>query len=331
MCVAGRKRPLFCRKMNATNGGALLDIELFIEEVKKYPEIWNVAAEEYHDKTKKRSAWLQVCRAMYDNFDEKHEKDKNEMCTALIKKWRNIKDNFLKSIKKKTKSGQAADRGRQYIYGRQLSFLRQDGTTTNTQSSLEDQEEEKLPERIEDIEERSIPSRPPQLYTQNTRKRKRDIESALINFMNAPVPDPKPNADRSFFESILPSLTGFSEDQKLEFRCQVLNIICRIRQQNAAACSSVNTQLNFPQHLPNFQPPLHLTNDSTPARFNFHSPTVPHQNSLRSSYISPSSAPGLCTNIHTLVTPSSTISVSPSTSSTVSETETNTCSDMYKK
>ena len=40
----------------------LLDIELFIQEIKKYPEIWNVALEEYHDRTKKRSIWIDICR-----------------------------------------------------------------------------------------------------------------------------------------------------------------------------------------------------------------------------------------------------------------------------
>ena len=55
---------------------------------------------------------------------------------TLIKKWRNIKDNFLKSLRKKTKSGQAADSGRRYIYAQQLSFLQQAGATTDTQSSL---------------------------------------------------------------------------------------------------------------------------------------------------------------------------------------------------
>lgn len=37
--------------------GADLDVELFIEEVKKYPEMWDVSCKEYHDKIVKRVAW----------------------------------------------------------------------------------------------------------------------------------------------------------------------------------------------------------------------------------------------------------------------------------
>jgi hypothetical protein len=38
-----------------------LDIELFVGEIKNYPEIWNVAYENYHDRLKKRGAWISVC------------------------------------------------------------------------------------------------------------------------------------------------------------------------------------------------------------------------------------------------------------------------------
>ncbi|CAH1170790.1 unnamed protein product [Phaedon cochleariae] len=53
--------------------------------------------------------------------------------------------------------------------------------------------------------------------------------------MKAPIPSPtvtappEINPDRSFFESLLPSVSAFTEDQKLEFRCEVLNTIKRLR------------------------------------------------------------------------------------------------------
>ena len=132
---------------------------------------------------------------------------------TLIKKWQNIKDNFLKSLRKKTKSGQAADSGRRYIYAQQLSFLQQAGATTDTQSSLgvddEQDNRELSEERNPTPKEGSEYNRPPH-YDHNSRKRKRDLESSLIDFMKAPLPSstvtavPEPNADRSFFKSILP-------------------------------------------------------------------------------------------------------------------------------
>jgi hypothetical protein len=57
---------------------------------------------------------------------------------TLMKKWNNIKDQFLKILRKKPKNlyKMADCSGKQYIYARQLSVLKQAGTVTaNTQSS----------------------------------------------------------------------------------------------------------------------------------------------------------------------------------------------------
>lgn len=66
--------------MSATDNFENLDVELFIEEVKKHPLIWNVALEEFHDRNKKRSAWITICRQFSEAFDEKEDKEKNEIC-----------------------------------------------------------------------------------------------------------------------------------------------------------------------------------------------------------------------------------------------------------
>ena len=72
------------REMAVSNFEELLEIELFIGEVRKYTEIWNVAAEEYHNRTKKRSACINVCQVFCEGFDDKDERDKNEICKYII-------------------------------------------------------------------------------------------------------------------------------------------------------------------------------------------------------------------------------------------------------
>ncbi|CAL1678899.1 unnamed protein product [Lasius platythorax] len=270
--------------MAEPNSNESLDIELFIEEIKKYPEIWNVAAEEYHDRTKKRSAWIDICRVFCDGFDEKNERDKNEICNKLIKKWRNIKDNYLKSTKRNAKSGAAADTGRWYIYARQLSFLQHAGATTDTQSSLGAEDEEQSQDRNEEAE-RVGPSSPPR-YDQNTKKRKRNLESTLIDFMKAPIPsqprtrpESEPNADRSFFDSLIPAISGFTEDQKLEFRCEILNIIKRMRGQLNAASTSINLQPDYARYTTVFQPPSHAPFFPSPSNSNYIPQTPSYQHS----------------------------------------------------
>jgi len=57
----------------------IFDIELFIAEIKKYLEIWNLSCESYHDRVKKRSAWINICREFCEGFDEKEDTIKNEI------------------------------------------------------------------------------------------------------------------------------------------------------------------------------------------------------------------------------------------------------------
>jgi len=151
-----------------------------------------------------------------------------------VNKWKNIKDNYSKSVKKKSKSGQAAESGRSYIYARQLSFLKTAGATIETHSSLDNVDElEDLEQLVENNKTQPDKSESCPVYKQNSnRKRKLDIESTLIDFMNSLIPSatvptsvPEPKPDRSFFESILPSIKNFTEDQKIEFRSEVLNIL----------------------------------------------------------------------------------------------------------
>ncbi|KAG5865558.1 hypothetical protein JTB14_000696 [Gonioctena quinquepunctata] len=208
-----------------------LDIEFFIEEIKKYPEIWSVSDENYHDRTKKRSAWTNICCLFIDNFEQKDDKARNEIY-KLIKKWRNIKDSYSKSLKKKTKSGQAADNTKIYIYARQLSFLGSSGATTETQSSSTGTQVDEDVDQPENQSERTVESEGserPKYDQGSSMKRKHNVESALIDFMTKPPPASEPDPDRSFFESVLPSISKFDEDQKIEFRCEVVKLVKRMR------------------------------------------------------------------------------------------------------
>lgn len=47
-----------------------VDIQLFIDKIKNYPEIWNVAYEDYHNRTKKRAARIKVCEKFYENYEK---------------------------------------------------------------------------------------------------------------------------------------------------------------------------------------------------------------------------------------------------------------------
>ncbi|XP_029712837.2 uncharacterized protein LOC109405708 [Aedes albopictus] len=224
--------------------GEDLDIRLFIGKVKAYPVIWNTLDEGYADRTKKRAAWKNICRTFVENFDEKSEREQDDAYEKLSKKWKNLKDNFAKSQKKQTKSGRAANSSRKYIYAKQLSFLTQAGAVAETDSSfLEDESNNQNTQddfndasecEASDDAKVKIPPR----YISKSMNHAKDakFESALIDFIKAQAPvAPEPNPDRAFFESLLPIVEKFSEDEKLDFRSQVLELVKSIRKSRAVS------------------------------------------------------------------------------------------------
>ena len=210
----------------------------------------------------------------------------------------------MKNIKKKTKSGQAADSGRRYIY----AFLQQAGCTTDTQSSLDvdEQEDQELSDEHAGENPTQTTEKPPR-YNEVSRKRKHDIESSLIEFMKAPMPcstiaavPETNNPDRAFFESILPSISCFTEDQKLEFRCEILNIIKRMRMSQINSQAQVNVPPQncvYPSNsLYQASSNVGLSYTLCPTRnpFNYVTPTQSHQPSSQLTELRTHRSPPIC-------------------------------------
>ncbi|XP_015600889.1 uncharacterized protein LOC107270406 isoform X2 [Cephus cinctus] len=194
-------------------------------------------------------------------------------------KWKNLKDNYGKSIRKRTKSGEATVSGRQYIYAKQLSFLQHSTDLATTQLTMDKKTSSgDLPNSSDDKEERfqkeasatssaaspnsvsTFACRKPTESKKSTAKRRRQFKSALLKFINTPITPEPEDQDRSFFECLLPIVRKLDEDRKLQFRSEVLNILQRIRH---SCITHTATSTLFPtQHSSQFQQPF-------PAQQNF--------------------------------------------------------------
>lgn len=154
----------------------------------------------------------------------------------ITTKWQNIRDAFVRSLKKK--SGQAMQR--KYVYHDQLQFLFKVVNKDETISSISDTE-------IGDVEQEfEIPISPENTPTtsegssqlslvskkQSNRKRMAErmadpIESEILKRLkesSVPVDE-----DESFFNSMVPTVRKMSDDEKLEFRMGVLQLIQKIK------------------------------------------------------------------------------------------------------
>ena len=58
-----------------------------------------------------------------------------------------------------------------------------------------------------------------------------EFEAKLLKLLDTPTPNLQLpfNEDRAFFDSLLPTLANFDEDQKWEFRVEMLQLIKRVK------------------------------------------------------------------------------------------------------
>lgn len=54
------------------------DIEIFIEAIRRHPEIWDVSCEKY-DKNQKILAWFLIGKQFYPNIEEMSESERNSI------------------------------------------------------------------------------------------------------------------------------------------------------------------------------------------------------------------------------------------------------------
>jgi len=110
------------------------------------------------------------------------------------------------------------------------------------------------------------------------RTRKNDLESSLLAFMNAPMPslttkEIQSNPNWSFFESLVPILNGFTEEEVIDFRMEALSITKRIQKARQRPTSTANppnfNYMGYPSHpgthnmIYPYQPPPNCTQTPT--------------------------------------------------------------------
>lgn len=143
----------------------------------------------------------------------------------IVKKWRNVKDNFnkyLKKLKESSKSGSAAIALKKYHYYHQLLFLMK--VQQNATDSSLDLQRSALSDTPES-ENNPVPHS--SRYVPANRKRimsMDDFEKEALKALKEPE-----NRHMSFFKSILPSLQEFTDLQTITFQSRVLQMISEMR------------------------------------------------------------------------------------------------------
>ncbi|KAJ2942750.1 hypothetical protein O0L34_g14938 [Tuta absoluta] len=214
-----------------------LDVEHFISEIEKRPAIWDfVNSEDHRHKSVKLQAWEEVAKNFIPDFDDMTILEREEVYRKLHGKWRNIRDSYVRN--KKKRPGQKA-----YMYAKHLKFLDNVYKQSDKQSD-DDAEWADDNDRIHDPrKKRSFTDAEfwqddsdHEFSVEETKKKKVKKEDNPLEYFESPILadtscsfSTVEDEDKSFFDSLLPTVRSFDIDQKLEFRSEVLSLLKKIR------------------------------------------------------------------------------------------------------
>ncbi|CAH2003415.1 unnamed protein product [Acanthoscelides obtectus] len=245
--------------------------------------LWDKTKEVSKDKVLRRNAWRDVCAFLEPNFEDMDQKNKDEITSAVMIKWSNIRDIFIKSLK--TKSGQAA---KKYIYSDNLQFLLKTATPDETDSSIPTQNDsESLPESQQTSHsnlDQSIPSpsTSTSTSTMNRRgtKRLNAVYAEILKAIQANSAESESELiddDRAFMISLLPSVKQLNDEDRFDFRIEVMQLLRRFKNRSRFATPSDHgnfhqlkheTQQYAPQQGNQLISPQHETQQYAPQQGN---------------------------------------------------------------
>ncbi|XP_060875270.1 uncharacterized protein LOC132948688 [Metopolophium dirhodum] len=211
------------------------------------------------------------------------------MSVNLQKKWRNIRDCFVKAHKaKENKSGSEAKKKCPYVFYDNLLFLKDTVSvnliSSNITSNIETHNEDEI---VEGQRTAAHPSDSSWVPKRNKKNKNDDIGRELIGILNKNLETKNvgEDEDRLFFMSLVKDFKKIPEHLRMQTKLDVLKVIQDAQRQNYPNTWDWNTQNNAHRgpysaqmrHHPYNHTPIHI---SIPA-------TTPHHETAINNTLSP--------------------------------------------
>lgn len=144
-----------------------------------------------------------------------------------MNKWTHIRDSFMRSLK--TKSGQGTKK--KYIYAESMQFLFKNMAANDPESSIQS-----VPStRDYDFEPDETSASNKVVPKPIKRKKNSNVDQEIVNAIRSSSPLRKEQSideDHAFLLSLLPTLKKIPEDDKMDFRIEVMQLINKYSKRN---------------------------------------------------------------------------------------------------
>ncbi|GFR69657.1 U4/U6 small nuclear ribonucleoprotein Prp3 [Elysia marginata] len=244
----------------------LRETDILLTEIKNRPLLYNTSNPFYKDNARRAEAWREIAKLVFPEAAGKVAEVRR--VKELQARWKSLRDSYSKHRKRVLTYGEEGLHCKPYIFAAKLSFLdkfmtfrdppggKDNGMNSNVNEEEEEDNDDKSSTTLDfeceeeamighssvkpepepstdfnDAPESSSNSRFRPVMTPAREQQKREFWALeqmmrrIVELENREERDP----DMAFFASLLPSLRGFNEDQKLEFRTEVLLLMRAIK------------------------------------------------------------------------------------------------------
>lgn len=219
--------------------------EKLIKEIYKRSCIWDPADVNHLNKEMLTNMWTEIAENLYSDWHTLSSFDKRDRVSDVKKKWTNIKDSFVKDVKgnKPRKSLRLPEHRKKYYLFDHLQFLIpfiQDSKSGGGGRSAEDGVRKPVEKKMRkntlhgECSTQNTLSISSEAVAKRLEKIQPDVQqhaALLNNLASKTVTDTlcHLDGDMSFMVSLLPTIKSMNEKQKINFKIGVLQLMSRIK------------------------------------------------------------------------------------------------------
>uniref|UniRef100_A0A8R1U067 MADF domain-containing protein n=1 Tax=Onchocerca volvulus TaxID=6282 RepID=A0A8R1U067_ONCVO len=200
--------------------------EAVIWAVEQIPCLWNLACEDYRNRSKRRQGWTTVSRMLIHDFENKDLAERQSIEKEIQNKWKNIRDCYVRDLKRKS-GEEVKSRGkrtREYIHAGLLAFLNSSYATQPSSVRSSKTDSKNTYDFILDTIVKPFLNHNEEISCNWIKEKKLEEELGIILDERSLENDD----DSTFFSTLLPTVRNLDPKQKIEFRLEVLQALRQI-------------------------------------------------------------------------------------------------------
>ncbi|CAL1295340.1 unnamed protein product [Larinioides sclopetarius] len=194
-----------------------LDNERLINEVQKYPNLFDKRCSNFHSRELKKIAWMAVCKNVIgEKWDHMDETTRYKVGKEIQYRWKNLKDCFMRYLRSSdTRKGKNP-----YLYHKQMNFLVPVYGQSKTTGSMNGDDS------IHNSEASTAKADETSIVLSSCMPTKRKMDSVEKEVLEVPQANmEQKDDDEMFLLSQLSKIKKMNKHNKLQFQMQFLQLV----------------------------------------------------------------------------------------------------------